>query len=175
MKITENDILACKKKQRKAQEIIYKNLYVSMVRVAFRYLHCMDLAQETYNTVMYKVFERMDQFQGSAQQFDPWIKRAIVNASLDYLKINQRRKLHETNAKQDSEGIEFDSSMEIHEYLMKALSRLPENQAQVFLLVAVDGYTHDEAAQILNISLSNSKYLLHNARKALQEMMTLKT
>lgn len=146
-----------------------------MVRVAFRYLHCMDLAQETYNNVMYKVFEKMDQFQGSTQQFEPWIKRAVVNASLDYLKINKRRKLHENNAEQGSEHIEFDSSMEIHEYLMKALSMLPENQAQVFLLVAIDGYTHEEAAQTLNISPSNSKYLLHSARKTLQEMMTLKT
>lgn len=174
MKISEQDILGCKKQHPSSQEKVYKALYVPMARVAYRYLLCMDLAQEIYNLVMFKVFERIVQFKGTADQFEPWVKRAIINAALDFIKTDKRRKKHESDSVNEQDHILDESTLEIQEFLISALQRIPKNQAQIFLLVAIDGYSHDEAAKRLGISKSNSKYLLHTARKNLQELLTIK-
>lgn len=171
MEIDTGIIEACIRGDSMAQEQLYKQCYTIMFPVCMRYVGQREEAQEVYNNSLVKVFNGMKSYSGKGS-FTGWIKRIVINTCLDHLRkrsmqVRSIDKIHSIELHAAADAEEKD---EIH-YLNWLLTRLPHRQAQVFNLYAIDGFSHREVSKTLGISEGNSKYLLHQARKTLQEIL----
>ena len=78
----------CKENDRLSQKIIYEKYYGKMMGVALRYFNNSDIARDIVQESFIKIFKKIDQFKGG-KNFEGWIKRIVVNHSLDQLRKNK--------------------------------------------------------------------------------------
>ena len=104
--------------------------------------------------------------------FEAWMKRIIINTAIN--STSRKRVKYEVNANEEAFEIEVPakaySNMNADE-LMKLINTLPQGYKEVFNLSAIEGYTHVEIGEILNISPSTSRSQLTRARKMLQSKL----
>ena len=135
-----------------------------------------DMAQEAWILA----FSKLKQFQGDGV-FAGWLHRLTVNSCLQFLR-KRRMKIIEQSAEELSlaatnvpQILQFDatqlSNMSVAE-LVDQISKLPEGFRLVFNLVAIEGYSHAEAAEALGINESTSRSQLTRARVYLQKRLS---
>lgn len=169
MKIDKSILQSCQNKERKGQEALYRLCYPELMRLLFRYVRVEADAADILNKGMLKVFLRIDQFEGNEDNFFGWIKRVVINEALDHLRVTNKL----SNA-EPIENIPEKSEMNLAEekdasqMMQFLLSQLPDLTATVFNLYALEGYSHAEIAELLEISVANSKWHVFSARKRLQ-------
>lgn len=96
MQITEVVLEGCRRHERAAQAELYRLCYPTLMRVALRYAPNADDAADILNRGLFKVFTKIEQFAGAAQNFGGWIRRIIMgNEALDFIKANPAFKKHE--------------------------------------------------------------------------------
>jgi RNA polymerase sigma-70 factor (ECF subfamily) len=137
-----------------------------------------DIVQETF----VKVMTRLEQFEGRAR-LETWLYRVAYNASLDRLRRKQADPLPEDEPEAD--GLPMPQSFvdwsgtpemallgaEAGAALEAAIQQLPESLRVVFLLRDVEGFSTEEAAEALGVSVAAAKVRLHRARLALRERL----
>ena len=152
---------------RKAQQELY-NLYAPLVyAICLRYMGNSDDAKDMLQDTMVKFFQKAGElrFQGS---LEGWVKRIGVNSCLDQLKRNKAKfTMDIDNAIGISGDVNAAQPLETKD-LLRLLGSLPEGYRTVFNLFAIEGFTHAEIADLLNISENTSKSQLFKARKWLQ-------
>ena len=161
----------CKKGKSYAQKAVYDKYASMMMAVCIRYIKDQMEAEHVVVGGMVKVFKKIDQFQEEGS-FEGWIRRIMVNESLMYLRKHKPMskdmdidELHEEpNADVLSEALNADD-------LMQLVEALPVGYRTVFNLYAIEGYKHDEIAEMLGISTGTSKSQLNRARKLLQKQL----
>lgn len=157
----------------RVQEDIYKYIYRKMYPVAYRYVNDHDDAIEIFNTSMVKVFQHiknLDQYD----KVENWIKKIIINTALDFLRVNKRYRSQIQPINDELRTVADSTStdgMHEYDYLIKLVHLLPIRKREVFMLFAIEGYSHKEIAETLSISEANSKLLLFEARKFLQSKL----
>jgi RNA polymerase sigma-70 factor (ECF subfamily) len=100
-----------------------------------------------------------------------WIKTIVVRTSLRLLSKNRNLSFADMDEAQSGEMILIPDTLN-SEYLEKVILSLPDGYRTVFLLTEVEGYTHEEAANILGISTGTSKSQLHHAKKMLKNRLS---
>ncbi|HWJ26410.1 MAG TPA: RNA polymerase sigma factor [Flavisolibacter sp.] len=173
MGLPTNDIQqiieGCRKKDRRAQERLYKDYYRAMITLCIRYTKNEDDAVEVLNNGFLKVFKNIHRFEPGKASLYTWIRTIIVNSCIDFIKARQKEMHHE----------ELDSVCEVHipaeaisriksAELLHLIRQLPPATQAVFNLYILEGYSHKEIAQMLQISDGTSKWHLSEARKLLQ-------
>lgn len=126
-----------------------------------------DDAKDMLQDTMVKFFQKAGEFrfQGS---LEGWVKRIGVNSCLDQLKRNKAKfTMDIDNAIGISGDVNAAQPLETKD-LLRLLGSLPEGYRTVFNLFAIEGFTHAEIADLLNISENTSKSQLFKARKWLQ-------
>ena len=167
MQIPYDIILGCQQQARKAQNTLHKLAYTKLMQISLRYVGNNDEAQEIVNTAFLKIFTKIDLYHYE-ENFEAWIKTITIRCALDYLKSSNRQK--EASLDETTYNLTNTSNDTLQtKDLLNILNTLPSMPRAVFNMFAIDGYSHAEIAATLNISESNSKYILHNARKQLQE------
>lgn len=173
MKVSKDILQKCKARDRRGQELLYRAVYPDCMRITLRYARNDEDAKAIVNNSMLKVFAKIDDFQGDHQNLGGWIKRIVVNQALDFLRklksFNEKIVLgdyDESLMESNDNSIESDPS-----YILKLLRSIPLKPSLVFNLFVIEGYSHQEIAVKLKISEANSKWLLHSARKQLQELL----
>ena len=144
------------------------NLYAPLVyAICLRYMGNSDDAKDMLQDTMVKFFQKAGEFrfQGS---LEGWVKRIGVNSCLDQLKRNKAKfTMDIDNAIGISGDVNAAQPLETKD-LLRLLGSLPEGYRTVFNLFAIEGFTHAEIADLLNISENTSKSQLFKARKWLQ-------
>jgi RNA polymerase sigma factor (sigma-70 family) len=163
----------CKTGNRKAQELLFRQTYPFAIRVALRYSRDELDAGHILSHVFVKVFKSIGSYDAAKGEFYAWLKRIIINESLDHLRQRSRaevRELQEADEPYISNSIvekfNFDD-------IMRLVRQLPPATHAVFVLFAIDGYGHKEIGQQLGISEGTSKWHLSEARKFLQQKLTI--
>jgi RNA polymerase sigma factor (sigma-70 family) len=158
----------CKRQDRQAQELLYKQFSGKMYALCCRYVKDKIEAEDVLVMSFTKIFERIDQFKGDGS-FEGWIRRIIVNESLTYLRKNKYMYLETDIAAADREPDyqKIESALEAED-LLSMIADLPTGYKIVFNMYAVDGYSHKEIAEHLGISENTSKSQLSRARAMLQ-------
>lgn len=140
-----------------------------MYAVCLRYARTREDAADILQEGFVKVFTKLDQFQFQGS-FEGWIRRVIVNTALrTYQK--QRYDYEQSGYERlpdmpvDPDAVSLLSEAE----LMGLVQRLPDGYRAVFNLVAIEGYSHAEAASMLGIQESTSRSQLTKARRHLEE------
>jgi RNA polymerase sigma-70 factor, ECF subfamily len=134
-----------------------------------------DLAQEAF----LQLFRKIGTFRGESA-FSTWLHRLVVNVVLMHLRKKglQQVSLDEPDSSQDEpvkREYGDDDKRLLHSIdritLSRAIEDLPPGYRAVLVLHDVEGYEHNEIAQILNCSVGNSKSQLHKARLKLREVL----
>ena len=126
-------------------------------------------AEDVTQDVFVRAWEKLHTFRGEAA-FGTWLHRLAVNVVLGRRKTvgGERKRFHD-----NPEVLELVPSRQVAPEhgldFEEALSRLPDGARQVFLLHDVEGYRHEEIAQLLGIVSGTSKSQLHHARMALRK------
>ena len=167
----EKLIEACRKGDSKAQRAIYEKYAPLMFAVCRRYVQEVHEAEDVLVTGFTKVFQKIDQFK-SEGSFEGWIRRIMVNQALTHIRKNKSMYLEVEIEKADREPdySQLQTALEVED-LQKLIDRLPAGYKTVFNLYAIEGYSHKEIANQLDISENTSKSQLSRARVHLQKLL----
>ena len=164
-------IKGCIKRERAAQKRLYETFSSKMYALCCRYVKNSMEAEDVLVTAFTKILDRIDQYKGEGS-FEGWIRRVVVNEALTYLRRNRSMYI-ETEleaADRDPDYQHISDHLEAED-LMNMIQELPSGYRIVFNLYAIDGYSHKEIAEQLNISENTSKSQLSRARVFLQKLL----
>jgi len=127
-------------------------------------------AEDVMQEAFLKAFTKIDTYEGKVS-FGAWLKRIVINRSLDELK-KKKMKFVELNEKiPDEEPASFNMSEIQMEQLKKAIQSLPDGYRVVLTLYLLEGYDHEEISQILGISNANSRSQFLRAKLKLRQLL----
>ena len=140
-------------------------------RLAFRMSGDDEVARDATQAAFIRAFQRLDQFRGEAA-FSTWMHTITTSVTLNEIRRHQRhatreRDLNEalTEPARRVGGVEPDVRDRLHE----AVDGLPEIYRVVFLMHDLEGYRHQDIAEMLDVAVGTSKARLHRARMKLRE------
>jgi RNA polymerase sigma factor (sigma-70 family) len=163
-------IVSCRTGDRNAQYRIYKLFYNYCMSISMRYAESNFEAEEIVNDAFYKAFTRLHLYGGELS-FKAWLRRITVNTSIDYFRARQRQAHLVALTSAPDPGAEMDIIEQLtKEQMLQAMSQLSPGYRTVFNLFVVDGYSHEEIAEMLNISVGTSKSNLARARQKLKDI-----
>ncbi|MFB9843037.1 RNA polymerase sigma factor [Mucilaginibacter ginsenosidivorans] len=164
-------ISGCISKDRSSQKMLYKAFYGFSMGICLRYANNRDEAAEVMNQGFFKVFTRIETYDRN-RPFKAWLGKIMMNVSIDYYRANL--KMAYTDDLDKAEGIsdgELADRKLNYDDLLKMVQKLPPAYRTVFNLFAIEGYTHEEIGELLNVSPGTSKSNLHKARQKLKQMI----
>ena len=173
--IHQDLIDGCRDGDQKAQFQVYKLYYKAMYNTSLRIVNDSMEAEDVMQEAFLSAFEKINTYSGTVS-FGAWLKRIVVNRSLDVL--GRRKAIFEEldghdGIRDDSiEDAEYKEETETRvEEVKAAIERLPEGYRVILSLYLIEGYDHDEIAEMLNISSSTSRSQLSRAKQKLVSEM----
>ncbi|HLN19956.1 MAG TPA: RNA polymerase sigma factor [Bacteroidales bacterium] len=155
---------------RRDQELLYRRYAAKLYAVCLQYSGNDEEARDILQEGFIKIFENLEyfKFEGS---FEGWLRRIMVNTALE--KFRSRHNLYRVDDIDSIQEPEYDPDN--HDYagleaadLMSMIRELPPKYRMVFNLYAIEGYSHKEIGELVNISEGTSKSNLARARIILQ-------
>ncbi|GAB4507835.1 MAG: hypothetical protein Tsb004_03960 [Allomuricauda sp.] len=151
---------------------LYRQYCDGMFCVAMRFLKNSDDAEDVLQDSFIKAFQRIEQFKGDVT-FGAWLKRIVVNGSIDFLKSKHQRtvELNENYmqvAADDDWSVEEGISMD---QVKEAIDELAPKYKYVVQLFLVEGYDHSEISEILDITETTSRTRLLRGKAQLKEKL----
>jgi RNA polymerase sigma-70 factor (ECF subfamily) len=155
----------------RAFERLYR-LHLSRVHSLVRRMTGGRDVDELTQDVFVRVWQKLATFRGDAS-FSTWLHRLAVNVVIERFRTEQtlRQRMH------DGEGV-FETMAapsaprDLPMDFEAALAKLPDGAREIFVLHDVEGYKHQEIADMLEISAGTSKAQLHRARMMLRKHLT---
>lgn len=157
----------------KAHKEFYDRFAPKMYGVCLRFTKNRMEADDILQDGFVKVFTNLKTFRGEGS-LEGWIRRTIVNTAINLFKKNAKHKKNldietaDFNGKYQASGIIDKLSVE---ELLGLINDLPTGYRMVFNLNVIEGYTHKEIGQLLEISENTSKSQLSRARQTLQRKL----
>lgn len=170
---TELEIIAeCIVGNTRAQYQLYARYADAMLNVAYRILGNEEDAKDVLQESFIKVFRELEKLK-NRQGLAAWIKRIVVNTTINYAKKKGLNLVEFDNQEPDVGSFVQDSDqmdLKIID-IKKALMQLPNGYRTVLTLYLIDGYDHEEISQILNISKSGSLTQYSRGKRRLLELL----
>ena len=163
-------IEGCKRNVRDAQKRIYYQYCNAMYSIALRILKNEDDANDVLQDAFIRVFKNIKSFRGEST-IGAWIKTIVIRTSLDKLKKNVFYSHEVIDEKVINKIVDSQESHISAEFIEKVIMTLPTGYRTVFLLIEVEGYSHKEVAEMLNITEGTSKSQLFSAKKLLRTLL----
>lgn len=163
--MTEHELIAaCLQDDRLAQKELYDRYSRAMYTVAFRITADFELANDVLQEAFLRVFRHLAGFRKEST-LGAWIKTIVVRTALN--KVKKQLVTDPLDAHPQPETLDWGSSIDA-DYLEKAIQALPDGYRSVFVLIEVEGYNHQEVADMLGISVGTSKSQLFHAKRRLR-------
>jgi RNA polymerase sigma-70 factor (ECF subfamily) len=143
--------------------------------ICLRYAHSRTEAQDIFQEGVGTIFNKIPLFDTSKGSFKAWSNKIIVHAALKYLKKHQWQQSFidlELAAGESDNSANILGSITAKE-LIELVQQLPSGYRMVFNMREIEGYSHKEIAEILQISVGTSKSQLSKAKKALRLKMKI--
>ncbi|MBU3681962.1 MAG: sigma-70 family RNA polymerase sigma factor [Flavobacterium sp.] len=162
----KNRIQLAADNNRQAQQLIYTTYASKMLSVCRLYIKDIHHAEDVMITAFMKVFIGLSNFEHKGS-FEGWIRRIMINESISYIRFQKKISFldDEQYIEQPTNSIEIQFNVEEIQFLIDAL---PDGYKMVFNLYVIEGYKHNEIAELLSISTGTSKSQLSQARRILQ-------
>ena len=164
-------IAACQRQERWAQQKLYEEYYGKMMQVCIRYAGSQDEAIDLLHEGFIKVFKHIAKYEAGTS-LTAWIRRIIINTCIDTYRKNVRRRTEDLETafelfNEDADAISQCSEQEI----LDAIQQLSPAYRAVFNLYVIEGYSHKEIADTLDITESTSRSNLVKARIKLKAIL----
>lgn len=169
MEITDI-VEACKQGSAIAQQELYRKYAEAMFNTCLRIVGNRQDAEDVLQVAFTKVFLSIKTYRGEAT-IGAWIKKIVVNLSLNHLKKN-RIYFEEVKDQKDDfvEPLVEEEQLSV-EKIKRAMNELPDGYRLVFSLYLLEGYDHKEIASILKISEATSKSQFSRAKRKIKELI----
>ncbi len=140
--------------------------------LAYRFAGCPDLARDMTQEAFVRAWERLDQFRGDAA-FGTWLHTITVSTSLN---VRRRADRHLKRERELKDVPSLSGERERHTPLLRdriraAIDQLPDIYRVVFLMHDLEGYSHGEIAETLEVAEGTSKARLSRARARLRDLL----
>lgn len=167
-------IHGCQKGDIGMQKALYENFAPKMLGICLRYTNDKEVARDLLQDGFIKVFTNFKMYKGTGS-LEGWLRKVFVNTALEYLRKTDilRNSTEIDNFDQllyidaDKSTLENLSASE----LIDIINELPIGYRTIFNLFAVEGYTHKEIAQLMNINESTSRSQYTRAKQMLQKRL----
>lgn len=164
-------IARCRAGERLAYRELYNLFAKGMYNVCYRIVRDEDDAHDVLQDAFISAFKNLDAFRGDSS-FGAWLKRIVINKAINFIR-KKREELLPENA--DFDLAEEDADTEVDDLSVERVKRtiqlLPEGYKLVLTLYLMEGYDHQEIAEILKVSVSTSKSQLNRAKKKLKDLL----
>jgi RNA polymerase sigma-70 factor (ECF subfamily) len=179
--IHQDIIDRCKKGEQKAQFQLYKLYYKAMYNTSYRIVNDRMEAEDVMQEAFLKAFDKIGTYSGRVS-FGAWLKRIVINHSLDEVKKKKMdfQSVEEAHrpgeVKEDQEGEEEDEKelKEKIEQIRETINELPDGYRIVLSLYLLEGYDHEEIGEILGVSSSTSRSQYTRAKNKLKQELSNK-
>lgn len=175
-----NLIFGCHNNDRRSQHILYKHLFDYGLKISYRYIHQQEEAEEILHEAFIKFFKNIHRFEISREGntealLKGWFKRIVVNTCIDQLRkvhlniinLDDDSNLQVLNREQQESGFDKLAYYEI----IDSIKQLTPVYRAVFNLFVIEGFSHEEIAKILGISIGASKSNLSKAKTNLRKIL----
>lgn len=164
-------IQGCLNDERWAQKTLYETYYGKMMAVCLRYSNNSEDAKDILSEGFVKVFRYLHRYKVGTS-LESWIRRILINTSIDFYRKAIRHRTEDIEYARHEAGDSTDViGKHSAEEIMLAVQRLPPSYRTVFNLYAIEGYSHREIADALEISESTSRSNLVKARSKLKVLL----
>ena len=164
-------IEGCRRSDRKYQEQLYRKYADEMYIVCLAYEKDRDAVKDILQDAFVKVFRNIGNYNRKGS-FKGWIRRIVVNTAIDHFRLKNNHLNNdvdiETIADYTPDRINDPNNTNAKD-ILRMVERLPEGARIIFNLFALEGFSHKEIAEQLNISEGTSKSQYSRARQLLQE------
>lgn len=173
--MTDAELIAgCIDNDRRCQNALYKKYFPLMSNIALRYSANQDEAIHRLNSGYLKVLQNIHKYDSNFA-FATFIRTILINHMIDEHRKDKKSRVneewseqHETiNGYAHNQG---EARLEEQD-LLDMLNILPEMSKKVFNLFVIDGYTHQQIGELLEMSEGTSKWHVSDARKRLKEQL----
>lgn len=180
MKNLDYILKRCQKRDDKSLEKLYRYLFNDLMGICMRYQRTREDAEEVLHDCFIKIIDSLKKRDANIPLLF-WVKRLTVNKNIDALRrkkaqYNIDEQMHRSDNDDYFPGASVDhlnQKIEVDNLLHK-ISLLESPQQEIFNLFVVDGYSHQEISEMLELSEASSRFHLHYARKNLKEMLKKK-
>lgn len=172
---TDSELLdGCLRRDSKAQAALYHKYKGRFFGICRRYTQSKEEAEDIFQDAFVKVFLNLKELR-SADQLSAWIRRVLVNVCIDY--YHKRITYVDISDVPETASANWQSDSVIskmnNQELLSLVNELPDGARMVFNLFVIDGYGHQEIAQMLSISEGTSKSQLFFAKKLLKKKLQI--
>lgn len=164
----EQLIKKCINQDAKAQSQLYKQYASKLFSLCLKYSKNYAEAEDNLHDAFITVFSKIGQYKNKGS-FEGWLKRIAINTSLQRYRENvgvfdivNEGNIEDVTVNINDEDLSLD-------FLLKIIQELPDRYRLVFNLYVLDGYSHVEISELINISSGTSKSNLARARMILKE------
>lgn len=171
----EDLIARCRTGDRDAYFRIYKLYARSMYNVSYRITGREEDAEDALQEAFISAFNNLGRYRGDAT-FGAWLKRIVVNKSINVLKKRRHELIPEDeqwDVAEEEQVPEYREGLTV-DRVKRAIEELPDGYRTVLSLYLLEGYDHQEIAEIMAISESTSKSQLNRAKTKLREKLTIR-
>lgn len=173
--MTEAELInGCIANDRRCQNQLYKLYFPFMSKIAVRYYDNTDDAIASINMAFLKLLQNIHHYDSSFA-LSTYLGRILVNTILNDIKARTKYSL--LFLEDDANDYDFEFSINESEHqlayadVLKIISCLPPLHRSAFNLYVIDGYSHREVAEMLNISETHSKWIVHDSRKRIMNFL----
>ncbi|WP_104735045.1 RNA polymerase sigma factor [Hanstruepera ponticola] len=160
-------IINCSKNDTKAQSELYQLFSSKLFSVCLKYSRNYVEAEDNLQDAFLTIFEKIGQYNNKGS-FEGWLKRITINTALQRYRGQGVFEIVNEELIEDDELDIEDDELTV-EFLLGIIQELPDRYRLVFNLYALDGYSHNEIAELLSITSGTSKSNLARARRLLVE------
>ncbi|EMR00722.1 Sigma-24 [Cesiribacter andamanensis AMV16] len=168
----EELIAACRQGKASAQEKLYQLYSRRMMAVCVRYASSRFEAEDIFQEAFVKVFKNINSYSGEGS-FEGWVRRIFVNTAITQYNRNRKfQKQVDYKAVEEQTPSTEDVISELSgKELLALIDQLPEGYKLVFNLSVIEGYTHPEIGEMLQITEGTSKSQLFKAKGYLKKLV----
>jgi RNA polymerase sigma factor (sigma-70 family) len=175
LNIHEELIHRCRAGDQDAHFRLYKLYSKAMFNVGYRITGNEADAEDVLQEAFISAFRNLDHYRGDAT-FGSWIKKIVVNKAINVLKKRKWEVMpedEEFDVPEDEPVQEYLPALQV-ETVRKAIEQLPDGYRSVLSMYLLEGYDHQEIAEIMGITESTSKSQLNRAKNKLRELLQKK-
>lgn len=168
-----SDVALAAAGDRQAFERLYRTHANRVYSICARMTGSRVKGEELTQDVFVRTWEKLPQFRGESA-FSTWLHRLAVNVVLNARKIEGKHASRTDEGEVDDERWDETARAPLHIERMdlaEAIAKLPAGARRVFVLHDVEGYKHEEIAEMMGITSGGSKAQLHRARLLLREAL----
>lgn len=171
--MTEVEIIqGCQKGRSKHQKALYDQYSGLVMHLCMRYSSNREDAEDLFQECFIRIFTYIKNFQEN-NSFKGWLHRVCINVIINKYRSNIVSKRNGQNVELEEEVVEHSTNVDFpsipSEVLYQFIQELSPGYRAVFSLFEIEGYSHDEIAEMLGCSSNNSRSQLSRAKRILQE------